>query len=141
MSKSKFNDLIEILSNANPSAEELEKMGLTRQEFDLFRSDFDVDNIIYNRILADDERRALTPEAFGYLLELVEIGSINKEQAEDIIFFSTQLYDFVPHKINKIMMDEIINFAKFSEEIVTLNDVMELFLVKKNFIQFKGNVN
>ena len=91
MSKSKFNDLIEILSNANPSAEELEKMGLTRQEFDLFRSDFDVDNIIYNRILADDERRALTPEAFGYLLELVEIGSINKEQAEDIIFFSTQL--------------------------------------------------
>jgi hypothetical protein len=75
------------------------------------------------------------------LLELVKIGSIDKAQVEDLIFFSTQLYDFIPNKINKIMMDEIVNFAKFSDEIVTLNDVMELFLVKKNFIQFKGIVN
>ena len=141
MSKSKIDDLIEALSNANPSAKELENMGLTKQEYDLFLNNLYVDITIYNRVLADDERRALTPEAFGYLLELVKIGSIDKAQVEDLIFFSTQLYDFIPNKINKIMMDEIVNFAKFSDEIVTLNDVMELFLVKKNFIQFKGIVN
>jgi len=61
--------------------------------------------------------------------------------AEDFIFYSTQLADFVPSKVNKIMIDEIVNFVTFSNKYVNVNDVLELFLVKKNFIQFKGYEN
>lgn len=143
MSNSRFNDLLDIITSSNPTVEELKKMGITPEEYAIFKenSDLSLDSAIYNRVLAADEKRALTPEAFGYILDLIRIGSIEREQAEDFIFYSTQLYDFIPHKVNKLMMDEIVNFVSFSDEYVTVNDVLELFLVKKNFIQFKGNIN
>ncbi|MFO7897043.1 MAG: hypothetical protein R6U84_08930 [Candidatus Cloacimonadales bacterium] len=143
MSKSRFNDLLEILTSTNPSNEQLKKMGLTQSDLNSYRdsSHSDLNNVIYNRILSSDEKRALTPEAFGYVLDLIRIGSIDKQMAEDFIFYSTQLADFVPQKVNKIMIDEIVNYVTFSDKYVTVNDVLELFLVKKNFIQFKGYEN
>lgn len=143
MSKSRFNDLMDILTTSNPSASKLKEMGISKKDLELYRDSMDAElgTVIYNRILAADEKRALTPDAFGYILDLIRIGSIDKQQAEDFIFYSTQLYDFIPQKINKPMMDEIVNFVKFSDQLITVNDIMELFLVKKNFIQFKGMIN
>jgi len=143
MSKSRFNDLLEILTSANPSNEQLKKMGITQADLNNYRdsSPAQLNNVIYNRILSADEKRALTPDAFGYILDLIRIGSVDKQLAEDFIFYSTQLADFVPSKVNKIMIDEIVNFVTFSNKYVNVNDVLELFLVKKNFIQFKGYEN
>jgi len=80
MSKSRFNDLLEILTSANPSNEQLKKMGITQADLNNYRdsSPAQLNNVIYNRILSADEKRALTPDAFGYILDLIRIGSIDK---------------------------------------------------------------
>ena len=92
--------------------------------------------------MAEDEKRAIAPAAFGYLLDLIRIRSIDKQTAEQMIIFATQLSSVISQRIDKSMIDEMINFMKFSGlENVTANDIIELFLINKNFIHFKGIIN
>lgn len=144
MAKSKFNDLLEIILSDKPSKEKLQEMGITEKDLENFNNKFS-DNfisVVYNRILTIDEKRALTPDAFDYILDLIRIRSIDKSMAEDFILYSTQLSEIISTKVNKKMMDEIINYVKFSgTEYVTANDIIELFLIRKDFIHFKGNIN
>ncbi len=144
MSKSRFNDLMEILVSNNPSKTKLKKLGITQADIDNYNENLsdDFGPVVYNRILAEDEKRAIAPAAFGYLLDLIRIRSIDKQTAEQMIIFATQLSSVISQRIDKSMIDEMINFMKFSGlENVTANDIIELFLINKNFIHFKGIIN
>ena len=93
----------------------------------------------YNRILSEEERRILTPEAFSYLLQLLNMKSIDKNLFETVITLSMQLNFFLKKQINKNMIDDVVNFLIFSgERDASIKDLLDLFFLTENdFEQFE----
>jgi len=100
------------------------------------------DNKAYNRILAEDEKRVITPEAFGYLVHLLNIRSIDKIFFEKVISLSMQLNTFLKRRIDKKMMDDIVNFIVFSGQgDVTVRDLLDVFFVQDTELDFNEDLN
>jgi hypothetical protein len=127
-----------------PTKKELKKMGLTEKEVDDL-----IESIIvrkkpkhYNRILGEEERRIITTDAFGYLIHLLKLGSVNKEIFEKVIVLSIQLNGFLKKKITRDMIDNIVNYIIFSGiEDVSVRDLLDLFFIQENEINFDEEIN
>ena len=93
----------------------------------------------YNRILSEEERRILTPEAFSYLLQLLNMKSIDKNLFETVITLSMQLNFFLKKQITKNMIDDVVNFLIFSgERDASIKDLLDLFfLTESDFESFE----
>lgn len=48
----------------------------------------------FHRILSDEERIMITPEAYGYIIKMVELGLLNFEETESLIERAIHTFDF-----------------------------------------------
>ncbi|KQC08272.1 MAG: hypothetical protein APR54_04790 [Candidatus Cloacimonas sp. SDB] len=144
MNNDSFDDLIDIMLNKESSKEKLEKLGLSREEVENFMEALlsERENRVYNRILAEDEKRVISPDAFGFLVHLLNLGSIDEVFFEKVISLSMQLNMFLKKRINKKMMDDIVNFIVFSGQgDVTVRDLLDVFFLQENEIDFNEDLN
>lgn len=144
MSPSRFEDLLDVVLEDKPSKAKLKRLGMTEEELKLF-----IDAILeekepetYNRVLSADEKKVLSTEAFGYLMHLLKINSIDRFMFEKIISLSMQLNSFMKRKLTKNMMDDIVNFIIFSGQgDVSIKDLMDIFFLQDSEIYFTEEVN
>ena len=144
MDYSGIEEFLEKLFNDRSTKKKLDKYGMSEKELKVFMEGLLKSNEtkVYNRILAEDERRAITPEAFGYLVELLSLKSIDKNLFENVISLSMQLHVFLKRKIDKRMMDDIVNFLIFSGRgEVTIRDILEILFVQDNDLIFDEDIN
>jgi hypothetical protein len=144
MDNDRFDDLVDIMLNKDSSKEKLEKLGLSREEVENFMEALlsEKENRVYNRILAEDEKRVISPDAFGFLVHLLNLGSIDEVFFEKVISLSMQLNMFLKKRINKKMMDDIVNFIVFSGQgDVTVRDLLDVFFLQENEIDFNEDLN
>ena len=140
----RFDDLLEIVISKKPSKEKLKKLGMTQKELDRFLDSllYATETKAYNRILSEDEKRVLTPAAFGYLVHLLKIKSIDRELFENIISLSLQLNVFLRKKIDKPMMDDIVNYLIFSGQgEISVRDLIENFFIHETDYDFEEDIN
>ncbi|MDP8268696.1 MAG: hypothetical protein P9L97_08215 [Candidatus Tenebribacter davisii] len=139
MSEIGSKEFLKTIFAERPVRKELKKLGLSEKELDKL-----MDSIIvrqesknYNRILAEDERRIISPDGFGYLIHLLKLGSIDKDTFEKIIVLSIQLNGYLKKIINKEMIDNIVNYIIFSGiEDVSVRDLLDLFIIHESEINF-----
>ncbi|MCF7858186.1 MAG: hypothetical protein K9N07_02520 [Candidatus Cloacimonetes bacterium] len=144
MSEPGTKEFLKSILTDKPARKKLKKLGLSEQELDDLMESVVIrqESKNYNRILADDERKIVTPEAFGYLIHLLKLGSINRGIFEKIIFLSIQLNGFLKQKITKEMIDNIVNYIIFSGvEEITLKDLLELFFMQEPENNFGEEIN
>jgi len=144
MSKPGFDDLLKIVLSKKPSKEKLKKLGMTQEELDRFLDSllYATETKAYNRILSEDEKRVLTPAAFGYLVHLLKIKSIDRELFENIISLSLQLNVFLRKKIDKPMMDNIVNYLIFSGQgEISVRDLIENFFIHETDFDFEEDIH
>lgn len=144
MSEIRTKEFLKIMLTDKPARKELKKLGLSEKELDDLMKSVIVrrESNNYNRILANEERKIITPDAFGYLIHLLKLGSINKEMFEKIIILSIQLNGFLKKKITRDMIDNIVNYIIFSGiEDVSVRDLLDLFFIQENEINFDEEIN
>jgi len=144
MSEIRTKEFIKTILADKPARKELKKLGLTEKELDDLMESVIVrrKSKNYNRILGDEERRILTIDAFGYLIHLLKLGSVNKEIFEKVIVLSIQLNGFLKRKITRDMVDNIVNYIIFSGiEDVSVRDLLDLFFIQENEINFDEEIN
>lgn len=124
----KENIEIEVGKKVSPAT--LEKLGVTEEELNEY-----MEHVLnkdksrkYFRILADDEKRMLTIDAYGFLINMMNIGSIDSLIFEKVIHISMQIYGFTRKKINREMITDILNMIVFSgKDELSLRDFLEVF--------------
>ncbi len=144
MSEIMTKEFLKTMLADKPARKELKKLGLSEKELNEIMKSVIVrrESNNYNRILADEERKIITPAAFGYLIHLQKLGSINKEMFEKIIILSIQLNGFLKKKITRDMIDTIVNYIIFSGiEDVSVRDLLDLFFIQENEINFDEEIN
>jgi len=79
------------------------------------------------RVMSEEERKYLMPEAFGYLSHLFYMGSISTQLFEQIIAFALHIHFFTNKKISKSLMDTIVNYHIFSgQQTVSVRDFISI---------------
>ncbi|MEA2097135.1 MAG: hypothetical protein U9P73_10650 [Candidatus Cloacimonadota bacterium] len=144
MSRIGTKEIIKTIMADKPARKELKKLGLTEKELDELMESVTTrqKSKNYNRILGEEERRVLTTDAFGYLIHLLKLGSVNKEIFEKVIVLSIQLNGFLKKKITRDMIDNIVNYIIFSGiEDVSVRDLLDLFFIQENEINFDEEIN
>lgn len=144
MAQTRFDELFDVLVNDEKSKEKMKKSGISEKELQHFLSAMlnDKHHKAYHRILAEDEKRVISPEAFGYLVHLLMINSIDKNLFEKVINISMQLNLFMKNRINKEMMDEIVNYLIFSgRSEISLKEILDIFFAQENEIEFEEDMN
>ena len=144
MSEIRTKDVLKTILAGKPVKKELKKLGLSEKELDELMDSIIVrpESKSYNRILGEEERRILTTDAFGYLIHLLKLGSVNKEIFEKVIVLSIQLNGFLKKKITRDMIDNIVNYIIFSGvEDVSVRDLLDLFFIQENEINFDEEIN
>ncbi|HHE37682.1 MAG TPA: hypothetical protein ENL20_03810 [Candidatus Cloacimonetes bacterium] len=144
MSPSRFEDLLDVVLEDKPSKAKLKRLGMTEEELKLF-----IDAILeekepetYNRVLSADEKKVLSTEAFGYLMHLLKINSIDRFMFEKIISLSMQLNSFMKRKLTKNMMDDIVNFIIFSGQgDVFINERMDIYCLLDSEVRRQRQMN
>lgn len=96
----------------------------------------------YIRVLSDDERRFIETEAFGYLLHLHDIGSIDGTTLERVLSVSLQMSLFIKKTVNKPMIDEIVNYLIFAESAnLSMKDILDMITIRDNEFDFTEEIN
>lgn len=68
----------------------------------------------YNRIIGLDEKEAIDFESFGYLKELLRIGTIDRGGFEKIMNLCLNLQMFIKGKIDRKIIEQIVAVMIFS---------------------------
>jgi hypothetical protein len=85
------------------------------------------ENKRYYRVMTDEDRRYLSPGAFGYLSHLVRMGSVPQSMAEHLITFAYHIHLFTGRIVTKPMMDTIVNYHIFSgQEPVSVREFLSI---------------
>ena len=143
MVRKKIEDFLDVILMEKPTKNKLNKLGISEEELKHF-----MDSILqgkeikaYNRILSEDEKRVLSPEAFGYLVNLLCLKSIDRDMFERIITLSMQLNIFVRKKIDKQMMDDIVNLIIFSgKSEISIKDLLDIFFIHESEFDFDDEI-
>lgn len=69
----------------------------------------------YYRSLDMVEAQAISVEAYGYMISMYNIGSLNKYSFEKVIQICVHLYFFTQEPVNKIKLDKIITMINFTD--------------------------
>ncbi|OQY39356.1 MAG: hypothetical protein B6226_02035 [Candidatus Cloacimonetes bacterium 4572_65] len=70
---------------------------------------------LYHRTLDEVERRAVSTEAYGYLLSLLTIKSITTEIFEKTLLLCVHLYYVSRKEISKKKLDKVVTMVTFSD--------------------------
>lgn len=140
---SKDKSFLEMVLDKKTDKQVLKKLGISESEYkELMRSVIEFDQPKYNRIMSLEEKEILSPKAFGYLIDLHRIGSIDDEILEQIITIALQVGQFIKQRISRQMMDEILNFIMFSEKRnISVKDILDLLILSDNEYDFGSEVN
>jgi hypothetical protein len=144
MNELRLDDVLDVVTSGKASKTKLKKLGISETELNQIMDAMvhTEKNDKYYRILAEDEKKVLTPEAFGYLIHLFSLGSIDKNMFERIMTVSMQLHLFLKRKIDKTIMDEIINYIIFSgDKDISLKELLDVFFGPEGEIQFDEEIN
>ncbi len=96
----------------------------------------------YIRVLSEDEKKFITTEAFGYLLHLHDLGSIDDNLLEKVLSVSLQMSLFLKKMINKPMIDEIVNYLIFAESAnLSIKDILDMVMVQETEIDVTQDIN
>jgi hypothetical protein len=130
----KMIDFLDVIFSELEPQEKLKKLGISREELDIFLKAFIPNKEPYYRVFTKDDQRALTAEAYQYLYELLKMRSINRDLFEKIFFFAIHISEILNQKVNKKGIDDIINFVIFSgQNEITLDDLLDLYLNDNNY--------
>ncbi|MCD4796300.1 MAG: DUF494 family protein [Candidatus Cloacimonetes bacterium] len=135
-----FNDVF----SEKSSRKRLKKLGISEKELKIFMNSLLHRQKLntYNRIFAEDEKRVLTPQAFGYLVSLLSLKSIDHQIFEEVINLSMQLNVFLKRKISKKMIDNIVNFLIFSDNVnVSIKELLDIFFINETEFDFDSEIN
>lgn len=69
----------------------------------------------YTRLLSKEERSQISPKALAWLIKLLDMGSINREQFETIVDLSMSLQWFYRRPINRKMMSSLAETVIFTQ--------------------------
>jgi hypothetical protein len=143
MNSEKFENLLNVILDDNPSKKKLDKLGMTKEELEKFKKTLmESEKTVYHRILSEDEKKVLTPAAYGYLINLLNLNSIDNELFEKVIFLSMQLNTFLRKKISKSMMDELVNYLIFSgQKDISIKDILDIFFTSDTDNFFDEELN
>ncbi len=139
MNIDRMDEVIKMFTTDKSTKEKLKKLGLSDIEINDFMEALvsGKDTSPYFRVLAEDEKRVITTEAFGYLMGLLNHKSITKDMFERIISLSMQLQMFMKKRIDRQIMDEIVNFMVFSgNSDITVRELLDIFFGKDYEIEF-----
>ncbi len=143
MSQERMDEVIEIVLTDKDSRKKLKELGISDKEVERYiQSILKKPDRSYHRILAEDEKRVITPQAFGYLMHLLLIQSINSISFEKVIAVCMQLHVFLKRRVDKEMIDEIVNYIIFSgEKEISLRDLMDIFYLENEDMGFDEEIN
>ncbi|MBN2461041.1 MAG: DUF494 family protein [Candidatus Cloacimonetes bacterium] len=144
MNDSRIDELMEIIFPDKAVRAKLKKLGMTEREIKKLIENLDQTEkpAAYYRILAEDEKRVIAPEAFGFLIKLLNGKSINEDMFEKIISLSMQLHLFMKKQIDKRMMDDIVNLIIFSgRKEITVKELLDIFFVDESEYYFDEDIN
>jgi len=87
----------------------------------------------YNRIFSNYEQKFITPEAYGYLFNLLKNDSISKAMFEKIALISIELSTMLNQKMDKTRIDDILNYLMFTgDNEAELDEIYDIFIMKEN---------
>ncbi len=133
MSNLKLEKLSKIILKEKPSDKDLRDMGLSRDDFDNYRRNIMSKKKSYNRIMSVEEKKVITTEAFGYLVKLVNSGTITSHHFENMINISAQFCKITRRKASKKMIDDILDFVVFSGmDKLPNKDAMEFLSIQES---------
>ncbi|MDN5353820.1 MAG: hypothetical protein PWQ09_576 [Candidatus Cloacimonadota bacterium] len=132
-----------MILDKKPDKKVLDKMGISESEYKEFmKTMIEFEQPKYNRVMSSEEKEVLTPEAFGYLIDLLQMGSIDDETMERIIIIALQVGNFVKQRVTRQMVDEILNFIIFSgQRSVSVKDILDLLILSDHEFDFGNEVN
>jgi hypothetical protein len=139
----KEKSFLEMILDKKPDKKVLDKMGISESEYKEFmKTMIEFEQPKYNRVMSSEEKEVLTPEAFGYLIDLLQMGSIDDETMERIIIIALQVGNFVKQRVTRQMVDEILNFIIFSgQRSVSVKDILDLLILSDHEFDFGNEVN
>jgi transposase len=139
----KEKSFLEMILDKKPDKKVLDKMGISESEYKEFmKTMIEFEQPKYNRVMSSEEKEVLTPEAFGYLIDLLQMGSIDDETMERIIIIALQVGNFVKQHVTRQMVDEILNFIIFSgQRSVSVKDILDLLILSDHEFDFGNEVN
>ncbi|HPR17711.1 MAG TPA: hypothetical protein PLD62_05650 [Candidatus Cloacimonadota bacterium] len=143
MSQERIDEVVEVILTDKDSRKKMKELGITDKELKKYLDAMaNRTEKTYHRILAEDEKRVLTPKAFGYLSHLLQLNSIDIFTFEKVITVCMQLNAFLKKRIDKEMMDEIVNYMIFSgQNNISLKELIDLFYVNDMEYDFEEDVN
>ncbi|MCD4829014.1 MAG: hypothetical protein K8R90_06250 [Candidatus Cloacimonetes bacterium] len=116
--------LAEKLANAETSDSEEDLEELVEQML----SETNVE-AYYSRLLGAEERRAISNDAFGYLLQLYALDTIDSIAFEKIMTLCMHLVVFMQQRIDLPMIEQLVNLVLFSAgDAVSIKEIVEIFL-------------
>lgn len=65
----------------------------------------------YNRILSNQEKEALSPEAFGYLLSLASLKSITRYQFEYMLLLSINMFNITFRQLDLKQIQKMVDIV------------------------------
>ncbi len=87
------------------------------------------DSSVYLRTMSVEERQYITLEAFGYLVNLHYLGSVDRYTFEKIMNLCLTLSGIINRRVSRGMVEQIVNLILFSGmEEISMRDIVEMFI-------------
>ena len=138
MNEKKVNDFLDVMFMDATTEEKLQKLGISKEDFDRILKRYVPNSIPYRRIFTMEEQNSLEPAAYEFLYQLLKMESITRDLFERLLFFSKHLSSLINRKVDRYMIDEMLNFVFFSEKDIKINDFIDLYINKPNFDQIES---
>lgn len=137
-----LSELLDIIFSEDLSKKRLMTLGFSEEDAENFLKMLHHDNTRYMRILNREERESLTSDAIIYLLSLLQSNAITRDEFEQVIALCTQIVYFSGRKMDKINVDNVLNFVVFNEpKDISIKEMIELFFLQEYEIDFDDEVH
>ncbi len=87
------------------------------------------DSSVYLRTMSPEERQHITNEAFGYMVNLQYLGSVDRFTFEKIMNLCLTLSGIINRRVSRTMVEQIVNLILFSGlDEISMRDIVEMFI-------------
>ncbi len=84
---------------------------------------------VYLRTMSAEERHHITNEAFGYLINLQYLGTVDRFTFEKIMNLCVTLSNIITRRVSRGMIEQIVNLILFSGlDEISMKDIVEMFI-------------
>ncbi len=129
MSDSNIKNLFEHLESLKKRSKRTEQDDETLRDLIDYLLDSRDDNSAYLRTMSADERMHISNGAFGYLVNLVNLGTVDRFTFEKIMNLCLTLSGLISRRVSRAMIEQIVNLILFSGlDEVSMKDIVEMFI-------------